>query len=103
MTRLEQLRKFYEEDQHDPFNIYALALELTKSDQQEAAKLFEDALTQHPAYLPSYYHAAKLYEALKVKDRAIQIFEQGINQAKRQNEFKALRELQSALSELIYE
>ena len=103
MTRLEQLYKYYEEDPHDPFNIYALALELTKSNPQEASKLFDVAITRHPAYLPSYYHAAKLYETLQEKDKAIQRYEQGIDQAKKQNQSKVLRELQSALSELLYE
>lgn len=103
MPRLEQLYKFYEEDPNDPFNIYALALELTKSNPQEAARLFETAIARHPAYLPSYYHAAKLYEALQEKDKAIQFYEQGIDQAKKQHELKVLRELQSALSELLYE
>ena len=103
MTRLEQLQQYYDEDPHDPFNAYGLALEVSKSDPLRAAELFERLLEQHPTYVPAYYQAAKLYESLERSDRAIQIYKQGIGHSKKQNEFKALRELQSALDELIYE
>jgi len=103
MTRLEQLQQFYDEDPQDPFNAYGLALELAKSNPVAAAELFERILSQHPSYVAAYYQAAKLYESLDKNERAIQIYKQGIDQSKKQNEFKALRELQSALDELIYE
>ena len=103
MTRLEQLQKFYEEDPGDPFNVYALALELSKSNTEYALELFQLALKQHPSYLATYYHAAKLCESLAKKELAITIYKSGIAEAKKQNEFKALRELQSALDELVYE
>ncbi|HEY3404787.1 MAG TPA: tetratricopeptide repeat protein [Ohtaekwangia sp.] len=103
MTRLEQLQKFYAEDSGDPFNVYALALELSKSDSGKALTLYEEALRLHPDYLPTYYHAAKLCELLARKEQAIQIYKSGIDTAKRQQQFKTLRELQSALDELIYE
>lgn len=103
MTRLEQLQQYYDEDPNDPFNIYGLALEVSKSDPLKAADLFERILAQHPTYVPAYYQAAKVYELLEKNDRAIQIYRQGIDHSKKQNEFKALRELQSALDGLIYE
>lgn len=103
MTRLDQLQKFYEEDPHDPFNVYALALELTKFDKLKAAELFALALRDHPTYLATYYHAAKLCESLGKPDQAIQIYKRGIQEARQQNEHKVLRELQSAMDELLYE
>jgi len=103
MTRLEQLQKFFEEDPRDPFNIYALALELSKSDKQQAAALFELALSKHPSYLATYYHAAKLYESLNNSEQAVHIYKRGIEEARNQHESKVLRELQSAMDELLYE
>jgi hypothetical protein len=103
MTRLEQLQAFYNDDPHDPFNLYGLALEVSRSDAQKAVALFEVLLEEHPSYIPAYYQAAKLNEAIKKNDRAIEIYRLGIDRSKKQNEFKALRELQSALDELLYE
>jgi len=102
-TRVEQLKKFLEEDPHDPFNLYALALELSKSDAQQAISLFEKLMAEHTTYLPTYYHAAKLYETSAQTDHDITVYKKGIEQAKAQQQFKTLRELQSALDELVFE
>ncbi len=100
--RLKQLEHFYEEDPQDPFNLYALALEYQKHDQAKAITFFERLLTDHPAYVPSYYHAAKLYEQLGERDKAIQTYEKGIEMARKVNDLKAARELKSAYDELIF-
>jgi Tfp pilus assembly protein PilF len=99
-NRLDQLRQFYEEDPSDPFNIYGLALEYLKSDLAKSKALFDELMSKHPEYLPVYYHAAKLYADLNETDRAISIYQEGIAQAKKLKDQKALRELQSAYDEL---
>jgi tetratricopeptide (TPR) repeat protein len=101
-NRLEQLLRFYEEDPNDPFNIYGLALEYLKTDPPKSRKLFDTLLEMHPEYLPAYYHAARLY-ATTDRDAALEIYERGIQLAKKINDLKALRELQSAYQELAYE
>lgn len=103
MNRLEQLRKFAEDDPSDPFNIYALALEYLKSDLLEAEKLFDKLLTDHEFYLPTYYQAAALQEQKGNRASAIQILEKGIGIAKKQNETKTQRELQGVYDELSWE
>ncbi|HEY9047852.1 MAG TPA: tetratricopeptide repeat protein [Ohtaekwangia sp.] len=103
MNRLEQLRQFVEDDPDDPFNRYVLALEYIKSDTTQAAVLFDELMQKHPDYLPTYYHAGNLFESLGNRDKAIAIFQKGIELAQQQREFKALRELQSVLSELLYD
>ena len=100
MDRLEQLIRFVEEDPHDPFNRYALALEYSKSDFQKAAELFEALLKEHEGYTPTYYHAAKLFESNGDINRAIAIYEKGIAVTLRQQERKAMQELKSALEQL---
>ena len=101
MNRLEQLHQFLQEDPDDPFNIYALALEYQKTNQQKAKELFDALLLKHEAYVPAYYHAGNLYRDLGLEDQALQIFEKGMTEARRQNELKAMRELRSAYDELI--
>ena len=100
--RLIQLRKFYEEDPNDPFNIYGLALEYLKHDVNQSKQLFDLLLTDHAEYLPTYFHAAKLYQDLNELARAASIYEKGIALAQRLNEPKARRELQTAYDELMF-
>lgn len=101
--RIIQLQRFYEEDPEDPFNLYALALEYLKHDLPKAQKLFETLLDIHSRYLPTYYHAAKLYQELGEKEKASLVFERGISLARELADAKAARELQSAYDELMFE
>lgn len=103
MTRLEQLKKFLEEDPVDPFNIYALAIEYQKTDHSVALRLFKQLLHEYPDYLATYYHLAKLYQGLDQKENALKIFAVGIEKSRQLNEAKALRELQAAYDELVFE
>lgn len=101
--RLTTLLKYYHEDPADPFNAYGLAMEYMKSDIREALRYFDELLRSHQDYVPTYYHAAKAYLELNDRDKAIEVYEKGIQIAKAQRESKALRELQSAYDELIFE
>ena len=100
---LNHLLAYYNEDPSDPFNIYALATEYKKSNIAEALRLFEFLINQHPTYLPTYYHLAKLYEALADKASAINAYEQGIACATAQLAHHALKELKNAYQELLYD
>jgi len=99
-SRLSLLQEYYTQDPSDPFNIYALALETSKTDASQAITLFEELLNQHPQYLPTYYHAGKLYESLKQTDQAITVYKNGISLAQKTGDLKTARELKSALDEL---
>jgi tetratricopeptide (TPR) repeat protein len=103
MTRLEQLQQFLAEDPSDPFNHYALALEYLKSDIQAAAAHFDRLLTTYPDYLPTYYHAAALFEKMGDGKKAVATLESGIAKARVQNQVKAQRELQGMYDELMDE
>jgi Tfp pilus assembly protein PilF len=100
--RITQLEEFYDEDPHDPFNLYALALEYLKYDPEKSRELFERLLNHHKEYLPTYYHAAKLYQELGEKEKATNVFVTGISLARKLNDTKAMRELQSAYDEFMY-
>ncbi len=102
--RLSQILVFLEESPNDPFLLYAAALEYQKVGQREQTQFFFDKLlTEHPDYLPTYYHAAAFFaekgEILKTKG----IYEKGIALAESQNERQALRELKNAYLNFVEE
>ena len=98
MNRLEQLWQFYLDDPQDPFNLYAYALELSKTDKEKAADKLKQLIREKPDYVPAYYQAALL--CYDVKDDARRIIEQGIEKAKAQQNRKAQNELQVLLDDL---
>ena len=103
MDRLKVLEGFYHEDPDDPFNVYALALEYLKTDTQKSLQLFEELLASHPDYVPTYYHAAKLYYELHERDKSISVYEKGLQVALKSKDMKAHRELKAAYDEMMYE
>ncbi len=74
---LEKLLVFYEEDPHDPFNLYALALEYQKFDASKSAELLERLLLDFPDYLPTYYHAAQFFSTSQRNEKARGIYRKG--------------------------
>jgi tetratricopeptide (TPR) repeat protein len=100
--RLEKLQKYYEEDPNDPFNIYAIATEYKNFNTSKAKDFFDILLKNHADYIPTYYHAASLYAESGDKDTAKAIYEKGIEKSRQQNNNHALRELQSAYNNLLY-
>ena len=94
--RLEKLLSFYEEDSNDPFTIYALATEYKKTDKNKALDYFEDLLENHPDYVGTYYHVAKLYDDMGEKAKAEFTYKKGMNIARKENNMHAFSELQQA-------
>jgi len=100
LTRLQQLQQFFSEDPNDPFNLYALAIEYQKTDTEKSMELFLKLTTEHPKYIPTYYHFGKLLQEIGELKNAQTVFETGIRFAQELNEIKAVRELKAALQEL---
>lgn len=100
---LEQLEQYAKDDPHDPFNHYALALEYLKTDVAKAQQLFEQLITDHSQYLPTYYHLGQLYAGQGKTEEAISIFERGIIVARSAGDQKALRELEGARLAVLYD
>ncbi len=99
--RLEELRKFLEEDPDDPFLKYALALEMIAMDQHEqACNELHALLEKHPDYLPAYYIVAKESLHLNQRETATSLLQQGIVLAKKLNNKHTLAELMGLLDEL---
>lgn len=97
MSRIPQLEAFLSDSPNDPFIHYALALEHIKSGNlQDGLKYFEGLVQQHPDYVGTYYHLAKLYIQLQMPDKAEMTYENGIAVAKKLQDQHALAELQNA-------
>ncbi|HRI78842.1 MAG TPA: tetratricopeptide repeat protein [Cyclobacteriaceae bacterium] len=103
MDRLSQLKQFVAEDPDDPFNRYALALEFLKTDRAIAIELFDQLIRSRPDYLPTYYPFAHLLIDQKENEKAEQIFLAGIEQSKRAEDSKAMKELKGAYQDWLYE
>lgn len=99
--RLKLLEQFVKEEPEDPFNWYALALEVSKLNPSRAVELFGYVLEKHPEYLPTYYHAGNLFLSIGDLEKAKEILQAGINLASQKGEQKSLSELRTLLDELI--
>ena len=99
-NRIAILEKYCKEDPTDPFNFYALALEVGKQNAQEATKILIPLIKSNPDYLPSYYQAALFLIRESNYEEASTILEQGIIIARKQNDSKTLRELMSLSDEM---
>ena len=101
--RLTRLLNFLKEDPEDPFTLYAIATEYAKSDLSQARQYYEKLLTEQPNYVATYYHAAKLYQANGETTLAETTYQKGITIAQQQHDNLALRELQNAYNEFLFE
>lgn len=101
--RLNQLLDFLKDDPKDPFTIYAIATEYASSAPDKALEYYELLLNEHADYLATYYHVAILYADLGESEKAEVSFKKGIALAQSQNESLALRELQNAYSEFLFD
>ena len=100
--RITLLKKYIEETPLDPFPHYALALELWEIDPLETEKLFSRLLQDFKNYLPTYYMAGLFFSELQKKERAMEIFEKGIQVAQETHNKKTEEEIRAALSDLQY-
>lgn len=101
--RLSQLQTFLKEEPNDPFILYAIATEYSQEDPEKALSYYEKLLIEHENYVATYYHAAKLYIDLDETEKAEKTYKKGIEIAREQGESLALRELQNAYNEFLFE
>jgi tetratricopeptide (TPR) repeat protein len=101
--RIRNLEQWIKEDPSEPFNKYALAMELSALKPDIAALLFDELLELHSDYLPAYYTGAVFFLNQGLPEKAITRFEAGIQLADHQNNKKALKELKATLEELKFD
>lgn len=96
-TRLAKLLEFLESEPDDSFILYALATEYNAlNDIENAFMYYLKLVNNHPNYVGTYYHLGKLYEKQDQKDKAIEIYQKGMQIARTKRDMHALSELQGA-------
>jgi tetratricopeptide (TPR) repeat protein len=100
-NRVEFLQEALAANPDDTFARYALALELSTSDQPaDAWPHFEYLLKHHPDYAATYFQAGRFLAQQDRRDEARRILAKGIEVAQHQGNRHAQSELQGALESL---
>lgn len=101
--RIEKLKTYLEKSPNDCFLNHALALEYIKMEDDELARgHFEQNLAVDPNYIATYYHYGKLLERNGETDKAIGMYERGMERSKAAGDMHSYNELQSAYEDLTY-
>jgi tetratricopeptide (TPR) repeat protein len=96
-TRIQRLEQIIVDNPNDTFALFALAKEYEKEKRwEESIQLFERLLIADKNYIGAYYHAGKIYEQLEEIKKALNIYQAGIDIAKKLNDMHALSELKNA-------
>ena len=96
VDRLKLLIEFLQDEPQEPFNRYAVAMELLKVDTQKSIEHLEILLNEFPDYLPTYYQLAQLYFDKDELEKAAEVYKAGIALAKAQKNLKIEKELEGA-------
>lgn len=97
-NRLEILKTLLEQNPHDTFARYGLAMEYTKAGElEQAVAEFRAVLASNADYSYAYFHGGQTLEKLGRVDEARDMYEQGIAAASRTRDLKGAAELQGAL------
>jgi len=103
LNRINILKAYIQDEPNNPFNYYALALEYKNIDLKLASFYFHKLLSEHKGYLPTYFHAAIFFSDQEEIALAKQIYEDGIQLAKAQNDLHALKELNNSYTNFLIE
>ncbi|HMO16165.1 MAG TPA: hypothetical protein PKD64_18755 [Pirellulaceae bacterium] len=95
-TRIEEMLKA---QPHDVFLRYALALELDKAGEHDAAlTLFKELMASPDNYVPAYFMAGQMLTRLGRAIEAGEILRAGIEQANKQGDQHAANEMSGFLT-----
>lgn len=101
-TRLTKLLTFLTNEPQDPFILYALATEYNSlKDTEQAFFYYLKLVAEHPAYVGTYYHLAKLYLDQGQQDQAIETYQTGMKIAMEKGDRHAFSELQRAYQSVV--
>lgn len=92
------LLSMLEKEPDDVFLNYALAVELVGEQKyEEAEKQFLKTNKLDAEYLPCYYQLGQVAEKINKEKQALEYYNKGVELAKKQNNNKALNELNEAI------
>lgn len=101
MNRLEMLTQILQQNPHDAFARYGLAMEYANMGQTETAlQQFSKLLELHPDYTNGYFMAAQTLAKADRTEEAKTMLNKGIESAQRTGNRHALSEMQAMLDEL---
>ncbi len=101
MSRLEQLKTMLAEEPADTFLRYGVAMEYAKAQQlPEALQEFAELLKRDPNYVAGYFMAGRTQEQAGDVAAAKQLYEQGVEAARRTGDTHAAAEIGDALAAL---
>jgi Tfp pilus assembly protein PilF len=99
--RRKQLEAMLQDDPHDAFLRYGLALELAGAgDTPNALVQLEMLLAHTPEYVPAYLQAGKLSMELGRDEAARHFFSKGVLQAQQQGNAHAAEEMAGVMASL---
>ncbi len=97
-SRIDNLLGMLKEEPNDLFLNYALAVEFVGQEKyREAENQFLKTLQLNNEYLPCYYQLGQTAEKLNKEKEALAYYHKGVELAKKQNNNKALNELNEAI------
>lgn len=100
-NRLETLKTMLEQDPHNAFARYGLAIEYANGGEYEqAVKEFRKVLDDNPNYAAAYYHGGRALESLGKLDDAKKMYNKGIEVTTQTGDNHTRSELQAALDML---
>ncbi|HBH07537.1 MAG TPA: hypothetical protein DDX92_13140 [Flavobacteriales bacterium] len=96
--RLELIEEMRKKNPEDSFLAYAAALEYNKlGEKNEAISIIEALLKRDPQYLSAYYQLGRIYEETDQHKKAVSVYKEGKEIARKRHDQKAIGELSEAL------
>jgi tetratricopeptide (TPR) repeat protein len=96
--RLRHIQEMLEKEPDDDFLNYALAVEWEAAGElQKAILQLEQLLSRNADYLGAYYKLGKLLEESGSEEKALEVYNKGLQLAQQQNNKKAAGELSEAI------
>jgi tetratricopeptide (TPR) repeat protein len=97
-ARLEMLKNLVTQNPNDAFSRYGLAMEYRNSGDLEAAIAeFRSLIAANPDYAAAYFHGGQTLERLGRPEDARELYQQGIEAARRKGDEHTRAEIQACL------
>jgi len=99
--RLKSLLELYNKEPNDSFVAYGIALEhISAGNYEQAEKYLTSLMERDPDYVPAYMQLARVKENLDRIEEAKEVYRNGIDVARKNNELRTAIEMEEFLSEL---
>jgi tetratricopeptide (TPR) repeat protein len=100
-SRLEILKSMVAQNPSDSFSRYGLAMEYRNAgDLETAMSEFRSLMAANPDYVAAYFHGGQTLERLGLADEARDVYQKGIEAARRTGNQHAQGEMEAALGML---